>query len=61
MTGGCRGNQPRPWREGALVSDIEARIERLLDQLEQPGISASEIERINEKVTLLQGMQTQSQ
>lgn len=43
------------------MSDIEARIERLLDQLEQPGISASEIERINEKVTLLQGMQTQSQ
>lgn len=36
---------------------IEARIARLLDQLEKTGLSESEVERLKAKVAYLQGLQ----
>jgi hypothetical protein len=40
-----------------MAIDIEARIKRLLDQLEQPNLPEDEIARIKEKVLLLRELQ----
>ena len=35
------------------MSDVDARVERLLDQLERPDVSESEMERIKAKIAIL--------
>ena len=37
-----------------MTETIESRIERLLDQLETPGLTSQEIERIKEKIEYLE-------
>jgi len=39
--------------------DVEARITRLLDQLDDPQLTEQQIDRIKKKIDLLQQMQVQ--
>lgn len=53
--GGVRATARTPGRkEASLSDDIDARITRLLDQLMRPGLSATEIDRINRKIEVLE-------
>lgn len=40
-----------------MTVDKEERIERLLDQLEAPGLTATEIARIEQKLKILQDLE----
>lgn len=40
------------------MDDIEARVERLLNQLENPNLTEREVEKIQNKIAFLQGMQS---
>ena len=40
------------------MADVDERVSRLLDQLEMPGISEKEIDRINQKIEILQGQRS---
>ncbi len=41
------------------MADIDARISRLLDELEMPGLKESEIQRIKDKIEFLRNEQGQ--
>lgn len=43
---------------GVGVHDIDARVERLLNQLENPNLSDSEIDRIEKKIKLLRELES---
>lgn len=42
------------------MSDIDARVKRLLDQLENPNLTASEVTAIEKKIEFLQKQDPQS-
>jgi hypothetical protein len=44
-----------------MANTNDARISRLLDQLEKPGLSDEEIARVKEKVEYLQGQQSEQE
>jgi len=41
-----------------MPESIDARVERLLDQLENPNLSDQEVERIQKKIEFLQGLRS---
>lgn len=40
------------------MTDVDTRVERLLDQLENPNLSEQEIARIKSKIEFLKGLQS---
>jgi hypothetical protein len=43
-----------------MATDVDTRISRLLDQLERPGLTESEIQRIEDKIRFLRSIKEPS-
>jgi hypothetical protein len=52
------GNSPVREKEEVPMSDIDTRIEQLLDQLENPNLSEKDVRVIERKIEVLRGQQT---